>query len=448
MIFSNSFKEEVKRILQVMVPIFITQIAIMGMNFSDTVMSGRAGTDDLAGVAIGTNIWMPVFTAVNGLLLALTPIVAQLRGAGKKDEIGKTVFNGMVLGVVVSLTVMTLGYFFLDKVLDTMTLTPIVRSIGTKYLLAIACGMIPLFLTNILRAFVDTLGFTRMTMRLFVLTLPVNVVMNYIFIFGKLGMPRLGGVGTGVGSAVTYTILFIAYVLLIKRLPSLQTYNLFHWYGVELARIKEHLSVGIPMGTSIFCETSIFGVVALFISRFGTEAVAGHQAAMNFTSLLYMLPLSFSLALTILIGVEVGAKRFSGAKSLATTGRIANFLIAAGFAVFLFTCRSLVAGLYSTDQHIIDLISQFLLYAVAFQFCDSMAAPIQGILRGYKDVKSTFYCSLVAYWVISLPLGLALDRVWQQGPFGYWQGLIAGIFFCALFLTLRLRYIEHKALES
>lgn len=447
-IFTSEFKTKLSNILRVMVPIFITQVAIMGMNFSDTVMSGQAGTDDLAGVAIGANIWMPVFTGINGLLLALTPIVAHLRGGKRNEEIGPTVFNGMVLGVGVSVAVITLGCFFLNNILDTMTLTPVVRSIATKYLIAIATGMIPLFLTNILRAFVDTMGYTQMTMRLFVMTLPVNVVMNYIFIFGKFGMPRMGGVGAGVGSAITYTLLFISYVLLIHKLPVLKAFKLFQWYGIQGKRIKEHLAVGIPMGTSIFCETSIFGVVALFISRFGTEAVAGHQAAINFTSLLYMLPLSFSLGLTIIIGVEVGARRLEEARRYAKTGRIANLILAAGFAVLLYTCRSYVAALYSADEHIIGLISKFLFYGVAFQFCDSTAAPIQGVLRGYKDVKSTFYSSLVAYWVISLPAGLALDRVFKQGPFGYWQGLIIGIFFSALFLSLRLRYIERKTAEA
>lgn len=446
-IFTSEFRRKTTNILRVMLPIFITQVAIMGMNFFDTVMSGQAGTNDLAGVAIGANIWMPVFTGINGLLLALTPLVAHLRGAGKQEEIGKVVFNGLILALGVGVLVITGGILGLDRILSTMTLTAPVRSIAERYLAALAFGIIPLFLTNILRAFVDTMGHTQLTMRLFVLTLPVNAIMNYIFIFGKLGFPALGGVGAGVGSAVTYTLLFLSYVVLVKKLPSFKNFTIFHWYGIKWTMVKEHLSIGIPMGTSIFCETSIFGVVALFISRFGTEAVAGHQAAMNFTSLLYMLPLSFSLALTILVGVEVGAKNWTEAQSYAQTGRVANLLLATCFAIFLLTCRGYVARLYSSDPHILELISHFLFYGVAFQFCDSTAAPIQGILRGYKDVKSTFYCSLVAYWVLSLPMGLALDRIFHQGPFGYWQGLIVGIFFSALFLSLRLRYIERKHRE-
>ena len=441
-ICSTEFKKKIRLILQVMIPIFITQVAIMSMNFFDTVMSGQAGTNDLAGVAIGANIWMPVFTGLNGVLLALTPIVAHFRGADDKQNIPVAVFNGIALAVLLSMATIASGFLLLPRILDTMTLTPIVRRIGVWYLAALALGIIPLFVTNVLRAFVDTMGYTQMTMRLFALTLPVNVFFNWVFIFGKLGMPALGGIGAGVGSALTCWLLALAFVVLINKIPELSSYHIFAWYGLSWQRIKKHLALGIPMGTSIFFETSIFGVVALFISKFGTAPIAAHQAAMNFTSLLYMLPLSFSLALTILVGVEVGAKRYAEARLFAKTGRYASWVVATIFARFLFTCRYYVAGLYSSDSEIISLAGHFLLYDVVFQFCDATAAPIQGILRGYKDMKAPFYFALIAYWVISLPLGLGLDIWGSQGPYGYWQGLIAGIFFSALFLTFRLKFIE------
>ena len=443
-ICSEEFKKKIIIILKVMVPILITQVAIMSMNFFDTVMSGQAGTNDLAGVAIGANIWMPIFTGINGLLLALTPIVAHFRGAGARKDIPIAVFNGIILAIIVSLVTIVAGYILLPYVLNTMTLTPAVRRIGVWYLAALAAGIVPLFVTNVLRAFVDTMGYTQMTMRLFAMTLPINVFFNWVFIFGKLGMPTLGGIGAGVGSALTCWLLALAFVVLIHKIPELRSYHIFAWYGISWARIKEHLTLGIPMGTSIFFETSIFGVVALFISKFGTAPIAAHQAAMNFTSLLYMLPLSFSLALTILVGVEIGAKRYDEAQLFAKTGRLASWIVATLFAIFLFTCRYYVAALYSPDREIILLAGNFLLYDVVFQFCDATAAPIQGILRGYKDMKAPFYFSLIAYWVISLPLGIGLDIWGGQGPYGYWQGLIAGIFFSALFLTLRLKYIEKK----
>ena len=445
-IFTTDFRKKIVNILQVMVPILVTQLAISGMAFFDTVMSGRAGNSDLAGVAIGSNIWMPIFTGLSGLLMALTPIVAQLRGAEKKREIGRAVFHGQFLALVLGILTMVGGYFLLPHIFSFMTLTPEVRTIAANYLGTMAIGFVPLYGSVILRSLVDTMGFTRLTMRLVLLTFPVNTFFNYIMIFGKLGMPRMGGAGAGAGTAVTCWMLFLAFVWVIRRLKVLDSLEIFHWYKLEWRYVKEHLSIGIPMGVAIFCETSIFCVVAFFVANYGTDAVAAHQAAMSLANLLYMVPLSFSLALTIIVGVKVGAADYVAASGYAVTGRLANLMTALCFTIILFLARKPIAMLYSTDPHMITLIQQFLLYAVAFQFFDSMAAPVQGILRGYKDVKATFFSSLGAYWCISLPVGIALAGKLHQGPFGYWQGLIIGIFFSALFLSLRLRYISKKYL--
>jgi len=437
-------KNKLHNILSVMIPIFITQLAILGMNFFDTVMSGHASANDLAGVAMGANLWMPIFTGINGILLALVPIVAHLRGEKNEKDLSKVVFNGIFLAVVIGLTIIGGGYMFLNRIFDLLTLTPIVRNIAVDYLQAISFGIIPLFITTILRSFVDTMGFTQMSMRLFLLTLPVNVCLNYIFIFGKFGVPRFGGVGAGYATSITCWFILLAFVVLIKRFSELNKYKIFAWHSPSWMRVKEHLKIGIPMGTSIFFETSIFGVVAFFMSKFGTETIAAHQAALNFTSLLYMLPLSFSLALTILVGTEVGAKRYDEAVAYGRTGIISNWCVAGCFVILLLAFREYIGMLYGAEGNIMELTKHFLFYAAFFQLLDATAAPIQGILRGYKDVKVPFYVSLVAYWVICLPSGVLLDVYAGQGPYGYWQGLIVGILFSAGMLVLRLKKIQNK----
>jgi MATE family multidrug resistance protein len=440
----QTFTGRLKRILRVMVPVLITQLAINGMNLSDTIMSGHAGTADLAGVAIGANIWMPIFTGLNGILQALTPIVANYRGAKAFSKISGAVFSGLVMAVCLAIFTIVAGTLKLNDVLSLMSLAPEVHEIAFTYLSYVACGILPLFGASILRSFVDTMGYTSITMRLFLLTMPVNCFLNYLFIFGKLGLPRMGGAGAGVGTAITCWLLFLSFAYLVNRLSVFKAFHVFRSSGFSLSHIREHLRVGIPMGISIFLETSIFGVECLFVSKFGTIAVAANQAAMSFTNLLYMVPLSFSLSLTIIVGAFVGAKDYAAARLYARTGRITNFTIGFAFAVLLYLCRPLIALLYTHDPVMMQPIQHFLTFAVCFQLCDSAAAPIQGTLRGYKDVKATFYSSLAAYWLISLPCGLMLDNIFHFGPDGYWVGLIVGIFFSALFLTLRLRYIERK----
>jgi len=438
----GTFQSRLRRILGVMIPILITQLCITGMSLFDMVMSGHAGTRELAGVAIGSNIWMPVFTGLNGILQALTPIVSNYRGARQFEKISGAVFSGLVLAAALAFGIITAGSQLLPKILDTMSLDPAVRLVAFRYLGFVAWGILPLFSASILRCFVDSLGYTQVTMRLFLLTMPVNACMNYIFIFGKLGMPALGGPGAGVGTAITCWLLFIAFSLMVLHLKVFREFHVFWRAGFSLRHIREHLRIGIPMGLAIFLETSFFGVECLLVSRFGTIVVAANQAAMSFCNMLYMVPLSFSLSLTIIVGAYVGARDFVQAKAYADTGRISNILIGACFGLFLFLGRGLIATLYTEDAALLAPIMHFLTFAVAFQFFDSTAAPIQGVLRGYKDVKATFYSALAAYWGIALPFGLLLDHVGGKGPDSYWIGLITGIFFSAAFLSLRLRHIE------
>lgn len=445
MIISESTQDKLRNILTLMLPIFVTQLAVMGMSFFDTVMAGQAGAEDLAGVAIGANIWMPLFTSLNGILIALMPIVAQHVGADRKDEIAQAVIHGIYLALAIGAVVVIGVWCFVDDALAIMGLEPIVKTIAAKFLKALTLGVIPIFICSILRGFVDSLGYTTMTMRIFLLILPLNVGFNYIMIFGKMGFPRLGGVGAGYATALSYWLVCILFIFVINKIEVLRAYHIFsEWRSICLKLLKEHLSIGIPIGISIFFETSIFGVVAFFMAKFGTIAIAAHQAAINFTSLLYMLPLSFSMAMTIIIGVKVGAKEFKEAADYGRIGILANLTLAGFFVLLLAGGREYIAMLYSQDQRIIELAGQFLFYAAFFQLLDATATPIQGILRGYKDVKAAFYASLFAYWGVCLPLGYVLDIYFGHGPFSYWQSLITGIFCSASFLLLRLVRIQRK----
>ncbi|MGE4589016.1 MAG: MATE family efflux transporter [Acidaminococcaceae bacterium] len=445
MIISENTRAKLRDILSVMLPIFVTQLAVMGMSFFDTVMSGQAGAADLAGVAIGSNIWMPIFTSLNGILMALMPIVAQHVGASRRKEISHAVMHGIYLAFIIGIIVIFAVWFFIDDALLIMKLEPNVQRIAAEYFKALTLGIIPIFICSILRGFVDTLGYTATTMRIFLLTLPLNVVFNYIMIFGKFGFPRLGGVGAGYATSLSYWLVSLFFLFVINRIDKLRSYNVFlTWRQFSVKLIKEHLHIGIPIGISIFFETSIFGVVALFMAKFGTIAIAAHQAAINFTSLLYMLPLSFSLALTILVGIKVGAKKYDEAAAYGRIGIMTNLTLALFFVLLLAFGREYVAKLYSQDQKIIKLAGEFLFYAAFFQLLDGTATPIQGILRGYKDVKAAFYASLFAYWGICLPLGYILDVYFGHGPYSYWQSLITGIFFSAAFLLIRLYSMQRK----
>ncbi len=180
---------------------------------------------------------------------------------------------------------------------------------------------------------------------------------------------------------------------------------------------------------------------------YGTTVVAAHQAAMNFTTVVYMLPLSVSMALTILIGFEVGAKRFDDAKKYLTLSRILTLIFVGMIAVILTQFREEVAMLYTNSEEVKPLLMTFLVYAFAMQLADSINAPLQGALRGYKDVHVTFLLAVLSYWIIGLPLGWLLASYTDLHAYGYWIGLIAGIIVGAILLQLRLWQIQHKLVK-
>ena len=440
----TTYSDKLHTIFSIMIPVFITQVTIMGMSFADTVMSGQASAVDLAGVAIGTSFWMPVSTGLNGILQALTPITAQLLGAGKKTSIRQAFWNSLYLAVFLSFLVIGTGLLFLDSALRQMTLAPEVHRIALQYLAAIAAGILPFFLGSVLHFLLDTTGYPKVTMKLFLLTLPLNVSLNYVFIFGKLGLPAYGGVGAGIATALTHLIILGLFIFVIRHLPLYQELQLDRFQLPTISGLKEQLRIGLPLGVSIFFETSIWAVMAFFMTKFGTETIAAHQAALNFSSMLYMFPLSFSISMTIIIGLEVGAKRYQNALDYAKTGITTNWCLALALILLLLSLREPIALMYGATGQVLVLTKQFLFYVAFFQLLDGTAAPLQGILRGYKDVKFAFWTAMIAYWCISLPLGWILDNVFRHGPYAYWQGIISGIFCTAVLLSYRLWQIKKR----
>ncbi|NBI28695.1 MATE family efflux transporter [Chengkuizengella marina] len=449
MIQTKTKKAKLLQFNAILLPILISQLGLFSMNFFDTVMSGQVSPADLAGVAIGSSIWVPIFTGLSGILMALTPIVSQYVGAKENYKISKAVIQSIYLSLMITIVIIIFGLLFLQLILQSMNLESDVRNIAFHYLKALSLGLIPLFVYNVLRYFIDGLGETRTTMMITLLSLPINLFFNYVLIFGKLGFPKLGGVGAGYASAITYwCILFIA-IYVIKKFQPFSNYNLFsRIQKVSFEAWGRLLKIGIPIGFSIFFETSIFAAVTLLMSEFDTNTIAAHQSALNFASFLYMIPLSISMALTISVGFEVGAKRYRDAMHYSYIGISQAILISLLSAVGLFIFIDQVARIYTNDSTVLLLTKQFLFFAIFFQLSDAIAAPIQGALRGYKDVNSTFILAFVSFWVIGLPLGYCLANFTNFGAFGYWIGLISGLAVGAVCLILRLTYIQRKKFVS
>ncbi|WP_106766319.1 MATE family efflux transporter [Paenibacillus faecalis] len=442
-------RQKLKQFAVILLPILITQLALSAITFFDTNMSGKFSSTDLAGVAIATSIWVPVQTGLSGILLGLTPIVSQFMGARKDNKVAYQVIQALWLSVFLALAVLAIGYLIVPSILNAMTLEPAVRDIALRYLLAISVGIIPLFGYMVLRSFIDGLGQTRMSMVITLISLPLNVAMNALFIYGYLGFPRLGGVGAGVASAITYWIVFFIAIIIVQKMHPFSSFQVFRNIpGISLGSWKNHLKIGVPIGFSIFFESAVFAAVTLLMSNFDTITIAAHQAAMNFSTTLYMVPLSICMSLTILIGFEAGSGRMQDAKQYAKLGIGLAVLLSLVTALILLVFGRQVAGLYSNEPDVIGLTQKFLIFAIFFQISDAIATPTQGALRGYKDVNVAFVLAFLSFWVIGLPVGYVLANFTSFGAFGYWIGLIAGLATGATLMLIRLIKVQRSFFEG
>lgn len=442
---ATSLKQKYVQFFHILIPILVTQITLSLMTFFDTMMSGHASPADLAGAAIGSSLWIPVQTGLSGILMGITPIISHLIGKGQKDKVDFNVMQALLLAVIVSVAVIIVGGLALDPILNAMGLEPKVQHVAHYFLIAIGTGILPLFGYTVLRSFIDSIGKTRISMTITLLSLPINVVVNYLLIFGKMGFPKLGGIGSGVASSFTYWCIFLLALFIVRKGKAFEEYQMLRkWYAISLSKWEELLKIGVPIGFAIFFETAVFAGVTLLMSSYDTLTIAAHQSALNFASTLYMIPLSICLSLTILVGYETGASRLKDAKQYARLGIGTAAGMSVLTAIVLLVFQNGVASMYSNDSQVIELTKHFLIYAIFFQLSDAIAAPIQGALRGYKDVNSPFLLAFIAYWVIGLPLGYVFATYTSLGPYGYWVGLISGLAFAAVSLFLRLSYIQKK----
>lgn len=444
-----SLKEKTKQLFLMVIPILITQLGMFSMVFFNTIMSGKFSSKALASVAIGSSIWNPVFTGLSGILLAVSPIAAQRLGQKKEEEVVKVLSHGIYLAIFIAILVLGAGGFLLTPLLKIMNLPNVVQNTAHDYLVGLSFGILPLFIYNVLRSFIYALGKTRIVMIILLLGLPINLLLNYCFIFGRFGFPELGGAGAGYATAFTYWVVAIITFYIIKTQKPFLSYTSFAYFkGFSLQNCTEILKIGIPMGLSIFFETSMFAVVTLLISKFNITTIAAYQSAINIVSFLYMIPLSISMAQTVLVGYEVGARRYKDAHVYSWLGMLFALLIALFAGVFIVIFRFQVAGFYSNESSVIQLTAHFLIYTLFFHLSDAIQVTAQAALRGYKDVNISFIMTLIAYWLICLPTGYLLANLMNWGATGYWIGLTIGLLFAGIGMGSRLIFIQKRKFVS
>ena len=438
---TETIKDKIILFLKIFFPILIYQFANFSASFVDTTMTGQYNTIDLAGVSMATSLWNPFFTFLTGIVSALVPIVGHHLGRGKKDEVTSDFYQFLYLSLALSIFLFVIVFIAAPLVLSNMGLEPKVADIAIRYLWFLSIGIIPLLLFSVIRSLLDALGLTKLSMYLMLLLLPLNSGFNYLLIYGVFGFPEFGGAGAGLGTSLAYWALLLISIFVLLKQEKLKELHLEKRSPLDRNKIKEAIKLGLPIGGTVFAEVAIFSAVGLIMAKFSSLIIASHQSAMNFSSLMYAFPMSISTAMAIVVSYEVGAKRFNDAKQYIRIGRLLAFVFAGLTLSFLYLYREAVAGLYGQDPDFIALTANFLTYSLFFQLADTFAAPLQGILRGYKDTVIPFYLGILGYWGVAIPLGLALDFYTSLGAYSYWISLIVSLIISGILYQWRLKHI-------
>lgn len=440
---------EARQLLALAIPVIIAQIAQTSMGFVDTVMAGGYSATDMAAVAIGTSVWLPAILFGHGLLLALTPVVAQLNGSGRRDRVGHQIQQGFWLAGLVSLLVM-LVLWNAGYIIHAMhNIDPLMAEKAVGYLRALLWGAPGYLFFQVARNQCEGLAKTKPGMVIGFIGLLINIPVNYIFIYGHFGMPELGGVGCGVATAAVYWVMFFCMKSYVNRARSMRDIRPEQRFAKpDWAVLKRLTQLGLPIALALFFEVTLFAVVALLVSPLGIVNVAGHQIALNFSSLMFVLPMSLAAAVTIRVGYRLGQGSTLEAQTAAWTGLGVGVCMAVFTALFTVIFREPIALLYNDNPAVITLATQLMLLAAIYQISDSIQVIGSGVLRGYKDTRSIFFITFTAYWVLGLPSGymLALTDIVvpRMGPAGFWIGFIIGLTSAAILMMLRMRFLQRQ----
>ena len=440
----ESTLKESRQLFRLALPLMGAQLAQMGMGVTDTIMAGRYSSADLAGVALGTSILWPSMMLVMGVIMAITPTVSQLNGARAYDQIGAVIRQGIWMAVGGGLIV-TVILNNVEPVYVLMKVDPVAVAISVPYLKMCSLGMPALMCFFCLRFLADGMGFTRPALLIAVTALLLKIPLNYVLIYGKFGLPELGGVGCGVAQAIImwFQLFLVMFVVFSKRFDITGWSSTFSWPSWRL--IKPILVIGIPIGTTIFAEMGLFSFTTLLLGQFGTAVVASHNIVMNINAVFFMPPMALGMAATIRIGFRVGAGELHEARTTATIAMATTALLAISGAAIIYIFKTSLVGLYTKESTVITLSVILLLFVVFFLFFDATQTTCVGILRGYKDTKVPMWIALFSYWGVGLPTEIILGFGYlgePMGVYGFWVGLAVGVGTAAILLSIRLWHVS------
>jgi len=421
----------------------IAQLAQMGTGVVDTIMAGRYSVVDLAAVAIGYNVWLPVYLFMLGMMLATTAIVAQDFGAGRAQRIKELLPQSLWLALILGLIAGPICYFS-NPLLSILQLDEDTHRKSLAYLQATAFGMPAAALFQALRCHTQGLGVMRPFAIASVIGFIANIPMNYALIYGVWGAPELGAEGCGWATAVSMWLGPILIAFYMARAEKLKPYLPgLHFTRPHFERLKEIIRLGLPIGLTYFFEVAVFSIIGLFIATMGNTAMASHQIALNVWDVIYMPLMSIGAAMATRIGHAIGAGDRAGVMLSVRCGTAITILSGLVIMLLLLASPGMIVHAYTEDTAIFSMAIILVRLAAFFMVLDAVQVAASSTLRAFKDTRFPFLVMTIAYWLIALPLGYWLGIVSAQnatdGTVGFWKAMIAGVAAAAVLVVWRQR---------
>ncbi|MCD4721346.1 MAG: MATE family efflux transporter [Desulfobacula sp.] len=438
------YRNEIKKTLFLSLPIVVSQLGQMLMSVVDNIMVGKVGTEALAAASIANAIFTLIMVVGFGLTMAVTPLTAIAYGAGKDEECGIILRQGILVNLFFGLLLCGATFFFSECIQYLNQPNEIVGP-ASLYMKVLGVSMLPLMLFQSYRQFAEGVSYLKPAMVIMLLANIINILANWIFIYGNLGVAPLGLTGAGIATISSRTFMAVTLMIVIIKSPKMKRFDpTLNYRKIDFPMMRRLLAIGIPAGFQYFFEVSAFAASSVMIGWMGTVALAAHQIALNLASISFMVAMGISSAGTIRVSNAVGRKDIRGTRiaGLSATLLCAGFMALAGLIFILL--RFFLPTLYISEKDVIDISAALLVIVAFFQISDGTQAVGLGILRGMTDMKIPTLITLAAYWLIGLPSGYLMAFKLDMGIYGVWYGLLISLTASALLMMLRFNSKSKK----
>ena len=444
----EGYSTEFRKNLKIAYPVMLGQLGQVTVGLVDNLMIGRLGATNLAAVSTANSIFFIILIFGIGLSTAITPLVAQADGENDSKKIAKIFSHGLMLNTILSLLMfaaVTFGMPLLYKLNQPVE----VIDLAIPYLKIITISFIPLMIFQSIKQYSEGLSLTKPAMYATLIGNVINIIINYILIFGKFGAPEMGIVGAGIGTLVSRIVMFIVMYLYVKYKKIYnESMQYFSFQNIEKEILKRLAKIGVPTGLQMVFEVGAFAAAVFIAGLISTEAIAANQIAQSMISLSYMLAIGFGSAATVRVGNQMGEKNYSLLRRAGMSNMVMVTIMMIGFGLLFVFANEFLPSLYIDDIEVIKITASLLGIAALFQLSDGIQVVALGALRGLQDVKIPTYITFVAYWVIALPLSYILAIKMEFGTKGIWMGLGIGITFSAIFNLIRFSKISKLLINN